>query len=79
MRRREAQAEDCLSAKPATVAGVREFRRRAGGAFSRGERRSTDGVPTKWVVMGTVESGWRQTQETPVRSNTGTTRLSIRR
>ena len=25
-----------------------------------GERRSTDGVPTEWVVAGTVESGWRK-------------------
>ena len=36
---REAHAEDCLSAKSATVADVREFHRRAEGGLSVGERR----------------------------------------
>jgi hypothetical protein len=58
---REAHAEDCLSGKPATVAGVREFRRQAGGAFSTGERRSTE------RASETVESHTgAKSQEIPV-------------
>jgi len=61
---RGAHAEDCVSGKPANVAGVREFHRQAGGAFSMGERRSTE------LAAGTVESGWCQTQEAPELSPT---------
>jgi hypothetical protein len=50
---RRAHAEDCLSGKPANVAGVREFRRQAGGAFSKGERRSTSERRERWSPAAT--------------------------
>jgi hypothetical protein len=44
----KAHAEDCLSAKSAIVANVREFHRQAEGDVREGERRSTGEGRKRW-------------------------------